>query len=68
MRGGDIGGDEEFNGIVCPVCFATLAEERGIARGWTLTPRRVLVELQTVTPGGRIWNDERQLWDEPATT
>lgn len=65
MRGGSINGDEEFDGIVCPTCFGELAEQRGIARTWRLTADVVLVELETVTPSGRIWDDGAQLWRSP---
>jgi hypothetical protein len=66
MRGGDInGGPEPFHGIVCPTCFAVLAEERGIAADWVLTARDIRVELQTVTPSGRVWDDVTMLWIKP---
>jgi hypothetical protein len=66
MRGGSINGDDEFGGIVCPTCFGDLAEQRGIARTWRLTADVVLVELETVTPSGRVWNEAAGLWREPA--
>lgn len=65
MRGGDINGDDLFGGIVCPTCFAVLAEQAGIASGWTLRADQVHVELQTVTPSGRVWDEAGQLWQEP---
>lgn len=66
MRGGDINGKDRFDGIVCPVCFAQLAEEQGIAQRWRFYAERVHVELATVTPSGRVWNPDKWLWEEPA--
>jgi hypothetical protein len=63
MRGGDINGREAF-GIVCPVCFAQMAEERGIASMWRVYAERVNVKLATVTPSGRVWNRKTWMWDE----
>ncbi len=65
MRGGDISAAEVHDGIVCPVCFAQLAEEAGIAELWRFDARRVWMPLQTVTPSGRVWNDRTWLWEEP---
>jgi hypothetical protein len=65
MRGGSINGADEFDGIVCPTCFAVLAEWRGIARAWTLKADEVFVELETVTPSGRVWDDASGMWREP---
>jgi hypothetical protein len=67
MRGGAIGGEDEFDGIVCPTCFAVLAEQRGIAVLWRLSAERIHVELETTSPDGRVWDSERWLWVEPAT-
>lgn len=66
MRGGHINGDDQFGGIVCPSCFATLAELAGIADLWRFDATRVKVPLQTVTPSGRVWDAETWLWTEPA--
>lgn len=66
MRGGSINGPWQWDEIVCPICFAELAEAAGIANVWRLTARFVHVELETVTPSGRVWDDETQLWlDSP---
>lgn len=65
MRGGSINGAEEFDGIVCPVCFAQLAEERGIAKLWRFSAEVVLAELETVTPSGRTWDEAAWRWREP---
>lgn len=65
MRGGTIGGDEQYEGIVCPRCFATLAETAGIARVWRLYAETVLVDLATTTPDGRVWDDKAWLWRDP---
>lgn len=65
MRGGDINGaPEPYGGIVCPSCFATLAEDAGIASLWRFTAERVHVELQTVTPTGRVWNADTWLFED----
>ena len=64
MRGGDINGAEPYDGIVCPTCFALIAEHLQIARGWRLIPESLIAELQTVTPSGRVWNEETWLWEE----
>lgn len=64
MRGGDIGGDEIHDGIVCPTCFAILAQDAGIASLWRLSAERVHVPLQAVTPSGRTWNERTQTWDD----
>lgn len=66
MRGGDINGTDAHNGIVCPTCFAILAEQAGIADLWQLSAKRVHVPLQTVTPSGRTWNAQTWLWDDAA--
>lgn len=65
MRGGDINGDEGPNGIVCPTCFAVVAQERGVAELWRLTAERVHVPLQTVTPSGRVWDEPTWMWVDP---
>jgi hypothetical protein len=65
MRGGDINGRDLFNGIVCPLCFAVLAEAAGIASQWRLSAENVNQPLQTITPSGRVWDDNAWLWREP---
>lgn len=64
MRGGSIDGPWEFNELICPACFITLAEERGIAGEFVVDARVVSVELETVTPSGRVWDAEAMLWRE----
>lgn len=64
MRGGTINGQDEYDGIVCPTCFALLAEARGVAHLWKLSADRVDIELETVTPSGRTWDDAAWLWRE----
>lgn len=68
MRGGTIDGPEQCEGIVCPTCFAALAEDQGVAQYWRLTAERVHVKPETVTPSGRVWDDEAWLWREGATS
>lgn len=65
MRGGSINGNEIFDGIVCPTCFAVMAEQRGIGQFWRLTAQRVHVELETVTPSGRTWDAAAFRWQDP---
>ncbi len=65
MRGGDINGDWQYEEIICPTCFAVLAERAGIAFCWRLSADDVRRELSTTTPSGRTWNAETWLWDEP---
>lgn len=62
MRGGSIEGDSIYGDMVCARCFTVLAEEKGIASLFRLTADKVNVELETVTPSGRVWSDEKQLW------
>ena len=64
MRGGSINGNERFGGIVCPICFADLAKETGVADLWYLMAERVYVKLETVTPSGRIWSESQRRWIE----
>lgn len=68
MRGGDINAADLHDGIVCPTCFAALAEAAGIARDWRLTAADVQVPLPTVTPSGRVWDAGRWLWVDPDDT
>ena len=64
MRGGSIDGPEIWDGIVCPTCFAALAEERDVVTHWRFIAEDIHLELETVTPEGRVWNDITQLWTE----
>lgn len=66
MRGGSINGNEIHDGIVCPICFAVLAKERGIADLWKFFAGRVNVPLETVTPSGRVWDEQTWKWIDPA--
>ena len=65
MRGGSINGDEIHDGIVCPVCFAQIAEADGIASIWRFYAERVPVRLETITPSGRVWDETTWMWREP---
>lgn len=62
MRGGSINGPWEFGEMVCAACFMSLAEERGIASGWRVDAKTINVELETVTPSGRVWDEAVDLW------
>lgn len=65
MRGGSIDGPWEFGEIVCPTCFCVLAEERGVAADWRLDAQVYLVNVETTTPSGRVWDAMQWLWTEP---
>lgn len=65
MRGDDINAAERYGGIVCPTCFAVLAEQCGAATMWRLQPASVAVELTYVTPSGRVWDPDAGLWVDP---
>ena len=67
MRGGSIDGEPEFSDLVCASCFMQLAEEQGIATRFRVFAEEVNVELETTTPSGRVWDDERWLWVEPSS-
>lgn len=65
MRGGSIDGPWQWNEIICPLCFAELAEAAGAVGGsWRFSPDRVLVEIETVDPSGRVWNPDTWLWED----
>jgi len=67
MRGGCINGEARFGDMVCAACFMVLTEEAGVATDFRVTANEIKVSLQTVTPTGRIWCDETQLWEEQPT-
>jgi hypothetical protein len=62
MRNGSIENPDDWGGIVCATCFTVLAEEKDIASLWRLIPERVEVELETVTPSGRVWDEGSFKW------
>jgi hypothetical protein len=66
MRGGSIDGPPIWDDMVCLTCFVILAEEAGIAQHWTLNAQTVHVELETVTPSGRVWDEEQRIYVEPS--
>lgn len=65
MRGNDINGTDEHDGIVCPTCFAQLAEDRVGATGWRLSAGSTELALTTVTPSGRVWDAHAWQWRDP---
>lgn len=66
MRGGSINGPTEFDEIICPLCFAALAIERGVAGAhWRFFANDVQAELELVTPTGRVWSSTTWLWETP---
>jgi hypothetical protein len=66
MRGGSIDGEPKHDDLVCATCFMQLAEEAGVASHFKVFAERVNVELETTTPSGRVWDEERQLWVDPS--
>lgn len=65
MRGGCINGPWEGAEMICANCFMALAEDRGVASFFYMTADRVNVELQTVTPSGRAWDEKTHFWVTP---
>lgn len=65
IRGGSINGAPKFGDMVCASCFMELAEEQGIASRFRVSAEVVNVELQTTTPSGRVWDEDRWLWTQP---
>lgn len=65
MRDGSINGDPLYADMVCPLCFMQLAEEQGIAARFRVTAETVNVTLETTTPSGRVWDEEKFQWVEP---
>jgi hypothetical protein len=57
--------DARYGELLCMGCFAEIAERRGVASGWRLDATDVQVELETVSPSGRVWNPETWLWEDP---
>jgi hypothetical protein len=62
MRCNDINGDPLYGDLVCPACFLAIATEAGVAGTWRLTVDPLPDDLVTVTPSGRVWDDEAGLW------
>ncbi len=66
MRGGDINaGPEPYLGMVCCDCFIKLAEQAGVATDWRLHAGQVFRQLKLTTPTGRVWSDQRWLFEPP---
>jgi hypothetical protein len=65
MRGGSINGDPIFGDLVCASCFIEIAEKSGVASHFRVTAEQVNVELETTTPSGRVWDEDRNLWVDP---
>jgi hypothetical protein len=59
---------EPFSGIVCPNCFAALANSKGVTDHLCVTTheRELKVTLPTVFGDGRVWDAEQCRWVEPA--
>lgn len=62
-------GDDRFS-IICPPCFAELAEASGVVPAerhtWHFAPEGMNVVSLWADPAGRVWDDARCLWMEPA--
>lgn len=58
--------DEAHDGIVCPLCFAELAEAKGASEGWRVEPGRWPEGVSLVHTDGRVWDDRAGLWVDPA--
>jgi hypothetical protein len=66
MRGNDINGEPLHDDLVCMACFVELASEVGVVGTWRLNVSPEPADLIKVTPSGRVWSDERQLWVSPS--
>jgi hypothetical protein len=67
MRGGSIDGQPIYEDMVCAACFISLAQEKGIADRFRVTAEAVHIPLETVTPSGRIWDEQTWLWHPSPT-
>lgn len=64
MRGGGMTNEDMYDGVVCPPCFAELAEKAGITgKLWRFYAQEIKVPL-TFTAGTRAWNEETWLFEE----
>lgn len=66
IRGGSIDGEPKYGDMVCASCFIWLAEDQGIAHRFCVSAEEVEVELETVTPSGRVWDEDRNRWSDPS--
>jgi hypothetical protein len=66
VRGGSING-KESHAYLCANCFMEMAEDSGIASLFQLRAIKS-VELETVTPSGRAWDDRQFLWMQSSQT
>jgi hypothetical protein len=64
MRNDDINGEWNYDEIICPTCFAVLAQHQDIAFDWRVYATTVKKELTTTTPSGRVWDESKWLWVE----
>jgi hypothetical protein len=51
-----------FDGIVCPRCFAELAEAKGAKGPWRVAPREWPDGVSLVHVDGRVWDATAELW------
>lgn len=58
----ETGNEGRYGGIVCPLCFAALAAEAGIARHVRVDAAPALVALPTHSPDGRAWDPDAEMW------
>lgn len=58
--------DQAHDGIVCPRCFAELAEARGAKGPWRWAPREWPQGVSLVHTDGRVWDATTERWIERA--
>lgn len=56
--------DQAHDGIVCPRCFAELAEAKGARGPWRVAPREWPDGVSLVHVDGRVWDAATELWVE----
>jgi hypothetical protein len=67
MRGNDIDNLDGalFNDLVCIRCFIVLAQQAGVEGKWRVWVDPEPEGLVKVTPSGRNWDAEQNLWVSP---
>lgn len=60
--------DQAHDGIVCPRCFAELAEAKGAKGPWRWAPREWPEGVSLVHMDGRVWDAAMERWIERAPT
>jgi len=62
MRGNDINGEPLYGDLVCMPCFVQLAADAGVEGIWRLSVDPEPEGLVKITPSGRVWDEEANLW------